>query len=183
MTTKAFLPSSHGAQEWREIDDLYHQLLYWYYDRENLPKARPVARRLERLLSEVNSQTILGESAWSLVLESKGDLPGAIQHRQNEIGLMRRLLQISAKASDPKAVLKHYDFADLSDRLDLLAILYHDAGNLEQAIKVLRQSKSFCENHGIPFDGNNLLQDYLAEQKSMSRQSRQSRKNSQKKAV
>ena len=180
MTTKALLPSSFGAQEWREIDDVYHQLLYWYYDRENLQKARPIARRLERLLSEVNPQTILGESAWALVLECKGDLHGALQHRQNEIRLMRRLLQISAKASDPKAFLKHYDFTDLSDRLDLLAILYRDTGNLEQAIKILRQSKSLSKNHGIPFDGKNLLEDYLAEQDSMSRQSR---KNSQKKAV
>ena len=182
MTTKALRLSTRSVRTWRKIDDIYHQLLHWSYDKQNLQRARPIAKRLERLLSEVTSdhQTILGEGAWSTVLECKGDLVGAIKHRENEIRLMKRLFQISSKAPDPKAILKHYDFTDLSDRLDLLAILYHDAGNLEQAIKVLRQSKSFCENHGIPFDGKNLLQDYLAEQKSMSRQSR---KNTQKKAV
>jgi tetratricopeptide (TPR) repeat protein len=181
MTTKA-LPLSPRAQKWREIDDAYHKLLYWYYDRQNLAKARPIARRLERLLSEVSSdqQTILGEGAWSLVLECKGDLLGAIQRRENEIQLIKRLLQISSKAPDPQAILKHYDYSDLGDRLDLLAILYHDAGNLEQALKVLRQSKLLCENHGIPFDGKDLLEDYLAEKGNTSRPPH---KNSQKKAV
>ncbi len=105
MTTKA-LPLSPRAQKWREIDDAYHKLLYWYYDRQNLAKARPIARRLERLLSEVSSdqQTILREGAWSLVLECKSDLLGAIKRRENEIRLMKRLLQISLKAPDPKAI-------------------------------------------------------------------------------
>jgi len=62
----------------------------------------------------------------------------------------------------------------------LLAVLHHDAGNLEQALKVLRQSKLLCENHGIPFDGKDLLEDYLAEKDSTSPQPH---KNSQKKAV
>src|SRR5207302_3454770 len=99
MTAKA-LPISPRAQKWRGIDDAYHKLLYWYYDRQNLAKTRPLARRLERLLSEVSSdqQTILGEGAWSLVLECKGDLLGAIQRRENEIQLIKRLLQISSKA-------------------------------------------------------------------------------------
>src|SRR5439155_21277244 len=92
--------TSDRARKFRKIDDVYHQLLYWYYDRQNLAKARPIARRLERLLSEVSSdqQTILGEGAWSLVLECKGDLLGAIQRRENEIQLIKRLLQISLKA-------------------------------------------------------------------------------------
>ena len=174
--------TSDRARKFRKIDDVYHQLLHWYYDRQNLAKARPIARRLERLLSEVSSdqQTILGEGAWSLVLECKGDLLGAIQRRENEIQLIKRLLQIASKAPDPQAILKHYDYSDLGDRLDLLAILYHDAGNLEQALKVLRQSKLLCENHGIPFDGKDLLEDYLAAKGSTSRPSH---KNSQKKAV
>jgi hypothetical protein len=181
MTTKA-ATITPPVQKWRKIDDVYHQLLYWYYDKKNLAKARPVARRLERLLSEVTSDepTILAESARALVSECKGELNGAIKHRENEIRLMKRLLQISLKAPDPKAILKHYDYSDLSDRLDLLAILHHDAGNLEQALKVLRQSKLLCEHHGIPFDGKDLLEHYLAEKGSASQQPH---KNSQKKAV
>ena len=87
LETKTFPLSPRDTQKSREIDDFYHKLLYWYYDRQNLAKARPIARRLERLLSEVSSdqQTILGEGAWSLVLECKGDLFGAIQRRENEI--------------------------------------------------------------------------------------------------
>jgi tetratricopeptide (TPR) repeat protein len=182
MTTKASPASSRRTEKWREIDDLYHQLLYCYYDRRNRKKALPVARRLERLLSQMNSdqQTILSQAAWSLVRECQGDLLEAIKHRENEIDLIKRLLQISSKSPHADSILKHYDYSDLSDRLDLLAILYHDVGNLEQALKVLRQSKLVCENHGIPFDGKDLLEDYVAEKEKASRPSH---RNSQKKAV
>jgi tetratricopeptide (TPR) repeat protein len=171
MTTKAPLFGRPAIHKWREIDDTYHQLLDWFYDKRNPQKARPIARRLERLLSEVKSDdpTILSEGAWALVSECKGDLPGAIKHREKEIRLMKRLLEIASKAKDPKAILKHYDYSDLADRLDLLAILHRDAGNLDQAIKLLRQSKLLCEHHAIPFDGKNLLEDYLAEKESASR--------------
>jgi len=182
MRTKAPRAKSHRVQKWREIEDLYHKLLYWYYDRQDLKKARQVARQLEGRLSAATSdrRTILYKGAWSLVLECKGDLLGAIKYREEEIGLIKRLLQISLKAPNPKAILKYYDYADLSDRLDLLAILYHDAGNLEQAHKILRQSKRLCEMHQLPFDGQDLLDDYLAEQNGTSQQAL---RNSQIKAV
>jgi tetratricopeptide (TPR) repeat protein len=182
MTTKASPLISRRAQRWREIDDLYHRLLYWYYERGNRQKARPVARRLERRLTQTASgeKIILGEAAWSLVLECKGDLLGAIKHREKEIGLIKRLLQISAKSANGDSIFKHYDYADLSDRLDLLAILYHDAGNLDQALKVLRQSKVLCDKHGIRFDGQELWDDYLAERIESSHSPP---RNSQKKAV
>jgi hypothetical protein len=52
---------------------------------------------------------------------------------------------------------------DLADRLDLLAILYHEAGNPQQAIRILRQSQRLCARHGEAFDGADLLADYLEE--------------------
>ena len=182
MTTKISAMTSKRSRKWQGIHDLYHQLLYWHYDRQNTRKARQLAGRLNRLLSEAtaNQHTILGEGAWALVLECLGDLSGAIKHRGKEIQLIKRLLQVSSKSPHPKAILKYYDYSDLSDRLDLLAILYHDAGNLDQALKVLRQSKHICEKHGIPFDGKDLWEDYLAEANGAFRQSH---RNSQKKAV
>jgi tetratricopeptide (TPR) repeat protein len=182
MTTKAPRTSSNRVQKWQEVDDLYHKLLYWYYDRENLKEARRIARQLEGKLSAAtfDRQTILHEGAWSLVLECKGDLLGAIKHREKEIRLIKRLLQISLKSLNPNAILKYYDYSDLSDRLDLLAILYHDTGNLEQARKILRQSKRLCVTHQIPFDGQDLLDDFMAEQNGTSQKTH---RNSQKKAV
>ena len=58
-------------------------------------------------------------------------------------------------------VFGQYSHADLSDRLDLLAVLYHDSGNLDKAISTLKESKQVCEKHGLKFDGVDLLQDYL----------------------
>ena len=62
-----------------------------------------------------------------------------------------------------------YDWSDLSDRLDLLAGLYCEAGYLDKAIRTLRQSKRLCAEHGIPFDGADMLEEYLAEKKKLGR--------------
>ncbi|HEV2950368.1 MAG TPA: hypothetical protein VGX70_23510 [Gemmataceae bacterium] len=182
MRTKISAASPQRSRNWQDIDDLYRHLLCWHYDRQNTRKARQLAGRLKRHLLATSSDehTILGEGAWALVLECLGDLPGAIKHREKEIQLIKRLLQISSKSPNPKVILKYYDYSDLSDRLDLLAILYHDTGNLDQALKILRQSKQICEKHEIAFDGKNLWKDYLAETNGALRQSH---RNSQKKAV
>jgi tetratricopeptide (TPR) repeat protein len=159
------------ANEWDEINYLYEKLLYWLYRREDTRKARAYAGRLERLLSRVAAkhEAIFGEECWSLVYEAKGDLRNAIKHRESEIRLIRRLHEITRNAPDAEFALKNYGDADLSDRMDLLAVLYHDAGKIERAIELLRESKRFCATRGIPFDGQDLLDDYLAEQKQVSR--------------
>jgi hypothetical protein len=56
-------------------------------------------------------------------------------------------------------VFRHYDYGDISDRLDLLAILYAEQGYLDRAIKTLEESKRFCESHEIRFDGGDLLEE------------------------
>ena len=55
---------------------------------------------------------------------------------------------------------------DLSERLDLLAGLYRAAGKLTRAIRVLEESKQLCATHGIPFNGRDLLRDYLQAKKA-----------------
>jgi hypothetical protein len=60
-------------------------------------------------------------------------------------------------------VLKDYGYQDLSDRLDLLATLYHDSGQLKQAVAVLEESQRLCQEQGLIFDGQGLLDEYLLE--------------------
>ncbi|HUY35105.1 MAG TPA: hypothetical protein VMV69_20315 [Pirellulales bacterium] len=153
------------ANEWDEIEYLYDKLLYWLYQRENVGKARPYAERLGSLLPRAapGGETIFGEECWSLVYESRGDLPNAIEHRKNEVRLIRRLHELARNVRQRDLVLKDYGHEDLSDRLDLLATLYHDAGELEHALSTLRESKRICEAHGIKFDGDDLLREYLEE--------------------
>ncbi len=162
------------ANEWDELEYLYHKLLYWLYEREDARKARPYADRLKRLLpkADPNHQAIFGEECWSLVYETKGDLRKAIEHRKNEIRLIRRLHEISRNAPYEDLILKDYGYDDLSDRLDLLAVLYQQSGHLDQAMDALIESKQLCQEHGIKFDGADIL-------KQIQHESSQAKLNSQ----
>jgi hypothetical protein len=156
------------ANEWDEIGYLYDKVLFWLYQRADRRKARPFVKRLELLLAKADpkQESILGQECRSLAREALGDLAGAIEHRENEIQLIRRLHDVSRGKPFEEHALQDYGHEELSDRLDLLASLYHDNGQLDKAIDTLKQSKRLCQDHGLTFDGADLLQDYLDEQRS-----------------
>ena len=137
----------------------------------NVPPGRlPLWSRpgyLVRRLHQIHT-AIFAEECRSLAHEAKGDLGKAIHHRLNEIRLIRRLHEISYHTANADFVLRQYSYADLADRLDLLAVLYHDRGHLDQALSTLRESKQVCKRHGIRFDGEDLLHEYLKEKGSSS---------------
>ncbi len=168
MKSKAPPARRKFVTAWDEIGYLYDKLLYWLYDRGNAAKTRRFAERLERVLAKMTPkhEAILGEECWSLVHEAKGDLPKAIQFRENEIRLIRDLHAISHHTPAEKVVFEKYGYADLSDRLDLLAVLHHDNGDRDRAIDTLNESRQLCEEHGIPFDGADILREYLEEKNS-----------------
>ncbi len=153
----------HGA--WDEIGYLRVKILDWFYDRGNRRKALPFCARLEALLERTpdTHEAILGEECWSLIREVQGDLAGAIAYREREIELIKRLHRISVNTPGRDFALRGYGYSDLSDRLDLLAILYHDAGDLGKAIRILKDSRRLCRRHGIRFDGADVLREYVAE--------------------
>ena len=157
------------ANAWGEIKHLYDRLLYWLYSREDADKARPFSDRLEELLSKVdpNHESILGEECWSLVYEARGNLTEAIKHRENEIRLIRELHTESKGQPYEKIALEGYDTSDLIDRINLLAVLYHDSGDLDKSITLLQGSKDLCTRHGIPFDAQDTLSEYLKERPSI----------------
>jgi tetratricopeptide (TPR) repeat protein len=165
MKTKTSRTRRTFYHEWDEIDYLYMKILHWFYGEGNRRKAMPFCARLEALLEKTPDahEAILGEECWSLICELRGDLAGAIAYREREIELIKRLHRISVNTPGRDIVLREYGYSDLSDRFDLLAILYHDAGNLSKAIQVLKESRRLCQRHGIAFDGEDLLRDYLAE--------------------
>jgi hypothetical protein len=167
MTTRCPPGRRKFANDWDEIRYLYDKLLYWLYQRQDAAKARPYAERLEQFLPKAtpDHEAIFGEECWSLVYEAKGDVRRAIEHRENEVRLIRRLHELSRHAPYRKLALKDYGYDDLSDRLDLLATLYHDSGNLDKAITILQESSRLCAKHGVRFDGGDILQEYLAEKR------------------
>jgi tetratricopeptide (TPR) repeat protein len=151
--------------EWDEIDYLYMKILHWFYDRGDRRKALPYCNRLQMLLETTPDahEAIFGEECWSLICEVRGDLTAAIAYREREIELSKRLIRSAVNSPNRAYILQNRDYSDLSDRLDLLAILYHDAGDLGKAIQLLKDSRRLCRRHGIPFDGEDLLCDYRAE--------------------
>lgn len=165
MKTKTIQSRRKFRGAWDEIDYLYMKILHWFYDQEDRRKALPYCARLQALLERTPDahEAIFGEECWSLICEVRGDLTAAIAYREREIELMKRLLRIAAKSPHRDYICRDRDYSDLSDRLDLLAILYHDTGDLGKAIQVLKDSRQLCRRHGIRFDGADLLRDYRVE--------------------
>lgn len=174
MKTKSTRSRRKFRNEWDEIDYLYMKILDWWYGKEDRRKALPFCTRLQALLDRTPDahEAVFGVECLSLIREVQGDLPGAITYREREIELMKRLLRIAAKHTHREFICRDRDYPDLSDRLDLLAILYHDAGDLQKAIQVLKDSRRLCRRHGIPFDGEDVLREYLAEAATDGRSSR-----------
>jgi hypothetical protein len=165
------------ANDWDEIGDLYDQLLYSLYRQEDARQARQFADQLEQLLPKADPthDAIFSEECWSLVFEAKGKLEKAITHREREIDLIRCLHKISRGKPDEELVFSQYGYDDLSDRLNLLAILYHDAGDADKAIRTLEESKRLCADRGITFDGKEMLREYSEERANRKRSPKRSR--------
>lgn len=145
-----------------DAEALYLDLLTAFYEQEDRARARKIASRLEEALASSPdfAESIRGDEVRSLIAELRGDLTTAIRSREAEI---RRILELQAATIGTPAwdsVAHHYDFSDVSDRLDLLAALYDRDGDTERAIATLRESRQFCETHRIPFDGQEMLEEF-----------------------
>jgi tetratricopeptide (TPR) repeat protein len=153
------------ARKTVDMDQLYNDLLTWLYERRNVRRARVAANRMAKLLAQFNPapESIFVEECRSLVYEARGDLAKAIKHRKNEIRLIRRLHKLAVKTEHADYIFGQYDYDDLRERLDILAMLYREKGDLDKAIRTLKESRRFCRDHGIKFDCDDLLADYLSE--------------------
>jgi hypothetical protein len=146
----------------------------WHTDSPVSSRPNCGGRRLERLLNEfcADDHVIVPEECRSLICEIRGDLPGAIKHRENEIRLIKRLHRISQNTPSHNFALSQYDYSDLSDRLDLLATVYYEAGKPKRATRTLEESKKLCATRGIKFAGQELMREYLYEAGSKASRSR-----------
>jgi len=157
-TTSKRLRSRPQAHE-DDIEDLYIDFLRAFYEDHNRKLAREIAKRLEYTL-RAHPQldgSIRAEEIRSLLAELRGDFDEAIRSRESEIRKIFELHSLSLNGPSRDFILQQYGFSDIGDRLDLLASLYADKGDIERAVRVLFESKHFCEAHRIPFDGQDLL--------------------------
>jgi hypothetical protein len=155
-------PRSQPPNEADDIEALYSELLHLFYDREDREQAEKLARRLEAALAAPPdiAGSIRAEEVRSLLAELRGDFAEAARSREAEIRKILELHLLSINTPNWPFVFRQYDYSDLSDRLDLLAILYAEQGDLERAVATLLESKQLCEAHQVPFDGKDLLRDF-----------------------
>lgn len=95
-------------------------------------------------------------------IQKKRRFARAARFREAEIRKILELHSLSVNTPSWEYVARQYDFSDVSDRLDLLAALYEKLGDSERAIATLLESKHYCESHGVPFDGQDVLAELQA---------------------
>jgi hypothetical protein len=144
-----------------EFESLYLSLVKLFYEKVDRKQTQKIASRLERLLaaSPEYSGSIRGEEIRSLIAEFHGDFAEAARSREAEIRKILELHALTANTENWKYVARQYDYSDVSDRLDLLAILYDTQGELDRAISTLLESEHYCQSHRIPFDAQDLLEE------------------------
>jgi len=138
---------------------------YWliigFYGYGNKSQALRHCQHLKPLLERAANrhESILGEECWSLVYEVEGELERAIDYREQEIRADRKALaqprhrRLGISSSGITAP------SDWSDRLDLLAGLYHQRGDLGRAIETLQAIGGVMPESGaIEFDGQEMLE-------------------------
>ncbi|HUY33556.1 MAG TPA: hypothetical protein VMV69_12475 [Pirellulales bacterium] len=162
MTHKVRGNRRQPSAEADTVESLYLELLRSFYEKGDLDRARSDAMRLDEALANRPdvAGSIRGEEIRSLLAELRGELAEAIQHRETEIRKILELHSLAVNTQGWQYVLRQYDFSDVGDRLDLLAILYDEQGDLDRAVQTLRESKQFCESHEVPFDGQDLLTEF-----------------------
>ncbi len=161
MNTKANGDGTEPVPGARELESLYLKLVTLLYQKNDREQALEVASRLERALavSPDYAASIRGEEVRSLIAELRGDFAEAARCREAEIRKILELHTLAVNTEHWKYVSRQYDFSDLSDRLDLLAILYDTQGEMDRALATLLESKHYCESHRIPFDAQDLLKE------------------------
>jgi hypothetical protein len=143
------------------VEPLYYRFVEQFYEKENREEAVKLAVRLEAALAAAPEYegSIRAEEIRSLIAELRGDYAEAARSREAEIRKILELHSLNVNTPGWEYVARQYDFGDVSDRLDILATLYESLGDRERAVDVLMESKQYCEARGIPFDGQDILEE------------------------
>jgi len=164
MTTSTIAARKSAGQHRARVRRYYDKLVHWLYDRENATRAKYFAEKLKTALVEVRPRddAIFVEDCRALIAEANGDLKVAIRHRENVVGLIRKLHAISAGKPGEDYVLNQYGHADLRDEMGLLADLYLEVGRVTDGVAVLKQAREYCRKHLLEFEDERVLAEYLA---------------------
>ena len=154
MSSRPKLPP---ADDWPQAVGLYQSLLRHFYARNDTAKAAPLALRLLRALDRLDpkAKSLPGNEYRAVIAEVDGDYPSAVAYRVRELRMLDRL----ARSGQLPTV--GLTWSDLADRLDLLAIAYQNAGQLDRAWAAIERSERLCTEHDLEFEGR-AIKDSLA---------------------
>ncbi len=157
------------VSDWDELSYLYDKIVFWFYGRQRRAYVHHrFCQNFERLLKKLcpDPSAIRGEECWALLHEVREEWERATEHRENEIRLIKKLQQAAERETDEtlrNALLQGYDISDLSDRMDLLSLAYRHMGEPDKAMEILCESRRLCDENGLEFDGQDILDDILSE--------------------
>lgn len=154
---KAPEPEWVSPNPWHEVEDVYLKALE-YLGQGKRDRAVRLALHLARLVEKLDPkcEALLGMASRGLIAELDGDLQEAIRFKKMELAGVKKLLD----ELYPKTLeLMKMGPDDYSDLLDVLACLYLDAGQHDDALAALEESEAYCKAHGIPFDGKDIRAD------------------------
>lgn len=166
------------SRDTESVESLYVELVRLFYEEGDREGADLIAARLDAVLAARPdvAESIRGEEIRSIIAELRGDMVQAIRSREAEIRKILELHSTTRHTPHWEFVSRRYDDGDVSDRLDLLAVLYDEHGDTPRAIATLRESKHYCEQHGIPFDGQDVLDELQAERGAKPRKGKASKR-------
>ena len=112
-----------------DLRSLYLEFLKRFYQKGDRAAAKKLAVRLEAALaaSPEDTAAIRGDEIRSLLAELRGDHEEAARCRETEIRRILELHSLVVNTKDWDYVSRRYDFNDVSDRLDILALLYESS--------------------------------------------------------
>lgn len=151
-------PTRKPPKVWDRIERQYLSTLAAAY---GAPKDRAESKRgAERLASLMNQVedgqgSILGQDSLALIAEIRGNLGASAEHRLKSAALITQLLSSGYPLHD-------YGWDDVAERFTLAALDYDRMGELRKAMKCLRQAEVVCRQHGLPFDGKQLVDELVS---------------------
>lgn len=134
---------------WESVRALLGLLKRYARAAKTRERAVRIARRLKGRLSKLDTDgDILCQEALSLICQVEGDLNGAVQHRERQIGLIRKLHAIALGTPHEGVALEAFGYKALRAGLSTLAALYFGVGEPDKAIAALIESNLIAAHHG-----------------------------------
>jgi hypothetical protein len=132
-----------------EIEYLSMKAQYWTFVSPRPDRARAFAMRLRRVIARTDPDTekLITATARAAIADAEGDIQSELRWRVCRVNMIRRLL-----ASGLPARMRREWQRELLDDMELLALVYADAGQIGDAIRTCRACRRVASQFRLAFD-------------------------------